>query len=78
MNCVNLAEELRSNTYPGRGIVLGRSEDGKKADIAYFLMGRSETSRNRRIVEQGGGIHTEAYNSTKLEALTLILYAQVR
>ena len=61
MNCVNLAEELRSNTYPGRGIVLGRSEDGKKAVIAYFIMGRSENSRNRVFVEQDGGIRTEAF-----------------
>ena len=56
MKYVNLAEELRGNTYPGRGIVLGRSEDGKKAVIAYFIMGRSENSRNRVFVEQEGGI----------------------
>ena len=50
MKYIDLAEELRSNTYPGRGIVLGRSEDGKKAVIAYFIMGRSENSRNRVFV----------------------------
>ena len=78
MNCVNLAEELRSNTYPGRGIVLGRSEDGKKAVIAYFIMGRSENSRNRVFVEQDGGIRTEAFDPAKLEDPSLIIYAPVR
>ena len=52
MNYLNLAEELASTTYPGRGIVLGRSQDGKKMVIAYFIMGRSENSRNRVFVEQ--------------------------
>ena len=78
MNCVNLAEELRSNTYPGRGIVLGRSEDGKKAVIAYFIMGRSENSRNRVFVEQDGGIRTEAFYPANMEDSSLILYAPVR
>ncbi len=52
MKYVSLAEEVRGNTYPGRGIVLGRSEDGKKAVIAYFIMGRSENSRNRVFVNR--------------------------
>ena len=51
MNCI--AELLRNNSYPGRGIVLGRSEDGAYAVAAYFIMGRSENSRNRIFVEQG-------------------------
>ena len=78
MKYVNLAEELRGNTYPGRGIVLGRSEDGQKAVIAYFIMGRSENSRNRVFVEQEGGIHTEAFDPAKLEDPSLIIYAPVR
>ena len=78
MKYVNLAEELRGNTYPGRGIVLGRSEDGKKAVIAYFIRGRSENSRNRVFVEQEGGIRTEAFDPAKLEDPSLIIYAPVR
>ena len=78
MKYVNLAEELRGNTYPGRGIVLGRREDGKKAVIAYFIMGRSENSRNRVFVEQEGGIRTEAFDPAKLEDPSLIIYAPVR
>lgn len=61
----NLAEELYSNSYPGRGIVLGRSADGKHAVIAYFIMGRSENSRNRVFVEDGAGIKTKAFDESK-------------
>ena len=78
MNYINLAEDLRSNTYPGRGIVLGRSQDGTKAVIAYFIMGRSENSRNRVFVEQDGGIRTEAFDPAKLADPSLIIYAPVR
>ena len=53
MKILNLAEELRGNAYPGRGIVIGRTPDGKKAVTAYFIMGRSENSRNRVFVEDG-------------------------
>ena len=53
MNCVELAQELRGNTYPGRGIVLSKSEDGSKMVIAYFIMGRSENSRNRDLCGAG-------------------------
>ena len=56
MKLLSLAEELRSNSYPGRGIVIGRSKDGAKAVTAYFIMGRSENSRNRVFVEEGEGI----------------------
>ena len=55
MKLLSLAEELRSNSYPGRGIVIGRSKDGAKAVTAYFIMGRSENSRNRVFVEEGEG-----------------------
>ena len=78
MNYLNLAEKLASTTYPGRGIVLGRSQDGKKMVIAYFIMGRSENSRNRVFVEQEGGIRTEAFDPAKLADPSLIIYAPVR
>ncbi len=74
----DLAKELSQNTYPGRGIVAGRSSDGKKAVIAYFIMGRSENSRNRIFVEEGEGIRTEAYDPSKMEDPSLIIYAPVR
>ncbi len=73
-----LAEELSSTTYPGRGIVIGKTPDGKKAAIAYFIMGRSENSRNRIFVKDGEGIRTEAFDPSKLEDPSLIIYAPVR
>lgn len=73
-----LAEELRNNAYPGRGIVLGKSPDGKYAVAAYFIMGRSSNSRNRVFVEEGAGIRTEAFDPSKLEDPSLIIYAPVR
>ena len=73
-----LAEELRNNAYPGRGIVLGKSPDGKYAVAAYFIMGRSSNSRNRVFVEEGAGIRTEAFDPSKLEDPRLIIYAPVR
>ena len=74
----SLAEELSSTTYPGRGIVIGKTPDGKKAAIAYFIMGRSENSRNRIFVKDGEGIRTEAFDPSKLEDSSLIIYAPVR
>ena len=74
----SLAEELNSTTYPGRGIVIGKTPDGKKAAIAYFIMGRSENSRNRIFVKDGEGIRTEAFDPSKLEDPSLIIYAPVR
>lgn len=73
-----LKAELEGNVYPGRGIVLGKSEDGTKAVIAYFIMGRSENSRNRVFVEDGEGIRTEAFDPSKLVDPSLIIYAPVR
>lgn len=70
-------QELKSNTYPGRGIVIGKSEDGKHMAIAYFIMGRSENSRNRVFVDDGEGIKTQAYDPQKLEDPSLIIYAPV-
>lgn len=78
MNPVRLYEELSSNTYPGRGIVLGRSQDGRYAVIAYFIMGRSENSRNRIFSENDrGGIKTEAFDPAKLVDPSLIIYNPV-
>ncbi|MCD7737469.1 MAG: IMP cyclohydrolase [Lachnospiraceae bacterium] len=78
MEIRNLAKELGSNPYPGRGVIIGRSPDGKKAIAAYFIMGRSENSRNRVFVEEGAGIRTQAYDPSKMEDPSLIIYAPVR
>ena len=78
MKMLSIAEELKRNSYPGRGIVLGRSADGKKAVAAYFIMGRSENSRNRIFVEDGNGIRTQAFDPAKLSDPSLIIYAPVR
>ena len=78
MQKVDLFKELSGCEYPGRGIVIGTSDDGTKAVIAYFIMGRSENSRNRVFVEQDGGIRTEAFDPAKLEDPSLIIYAPVR
>ncbi|MBQ2791569.1 MAG: IMP cyclohydrolase [Oscillospiraceae bacterium] len=78
MKKVNLYEYLSANEYPGRGIVLGRSADGEKMMIGYFIMGRSENSRNRVFVTEGEGIRTEAFDPSKLQDPSLIIYAPVR
>lgn len=78
MEMKQLAGELSATSYPGRGIVIGRTPDGKKAAIAYFIMGRSANSRNRIFVEDGEGIRTEAFDASKLEDPSLIIYAPVR
>ena len=78
MEMKQLAGELSATSYPGRGIVIGRTPDGKKAAIAYFIMGRSANSRNRIFVEDGDGIRTEAFDPSKLEDPSLIIYAPVR
>lgn len=78
MKMLSLEQELRENAYPGRGIVIGRTADGKKAAIAYFIMGRSENSRNRVFVEEGEGIRTQAFDPSKLSDPSLIIYAPVR
>ena len=69
---------LRDTSYPGRGIMIGRSSDGKKAVTAYFIMGRSANSRNRIFVEEGAGIRTEAFDPSKMVDPSLIIYAPVR
>ena len=78
MQKISLAKDLSSNAYPGRGIVIGKSADGKYAVTAYFIMGRSSNSRNRVFVEDGKGIRTQAFDPSKLEDPSLIIYAPVR
>lgn len=78
MNMLSLEQELKSNAYPGRGIVIGRTPDGTHAVAAYFIMGRSSNSRNRIFIEEGKGIRTQAFDPSKLEDPSLIIYAPVR
>ena len=78
MAILSLEQELKSNSYPGRGIVLGRSADGRYAVAAYFIMGRSENSRNRIFVADGEGLRTQAYDESKCSDPSLIIYAPVR
>ena len=78
MTMLSVEQELKGNAYPGRGIIIGKSEDGTKAVTAYFIMGRSENSRNRIFVEEGEGIRTQAFDPSKLTDPSLIIYAPVR
>ncbi len=78
MQMQSIEEQLKGNSYPGRGIIIGKTPDGTKAVAAYFIMGRSTNSRNRVFVEDGEGIRTEAFDPSKLEDPSLIIYAPVR
>ena len=78
MKMISIEKELQDNSYPGRGIIIGKSADGTKAVTAYFIMGRSENSRNRIFVEDGRGIRTQAFDPSKLVDPSLIIYAPVR
>ncbi|MBO4338158.1 MAG: IMP cyclohydrolase [Lachnospiraceae bacterium] len=78
MEKLDLYDELKNNAYPGRGIVIGKSADGKNAVCAYFIMGRSVNSRNRVFVEDGEGIRTQAFDPSLLSDPSLIIYAPVR
>ena len=78
MKPVDLNQELRGNAYPGRGIVIGKSQDGGCAVVAYFIMGRSVNSRNRIFAEEPDGIRTEAADPAKMEDPSLIIYHPVR
>ena len=78
MQTLNIFDELKNNAYPGRGIVIGKTPNGKFAATAYFIMGRSENSRNRVFVVDGDGIRTEAFDPSKLTDPHLIIYAPVR
>ena len=78
MKPVDIKQDLAGNSYPGRGIVIGQSADGKNAVIAYFIMGRSVNSRNRVFVEEGAGIRTQAFDPAKLSDPSLVIYADLR
>lgn len=78
MEKISLAKYLQDVSYPGRGIVIGKSDDGKSAVTAYFIMGRSVNSRNRVFVEDGEGIRTEAFDPSLMVDPSLIIYAPVR
>lgn len=79
MKIADIKSELSSTTYPGRGIIVGKSEDGKKAVAAYWTMGRSAGSRNRVFVEDGDGIRTQAFDPSLIAGdPSLIIYAAVR
>ncbi|MCL2508177.1 MAG: IMP cyclohydrolase [Oscillospiraceae bacterium] len=74
----DIGELLRNNAYPGRGIVIGQSADGEKAAVAYFITGRSANSRNRVFKEEGGGIATRPFDTSRVEDPSLIIYAPIR
>ena len=74
----SIGEILQANDYPGRGIVIGKSADGKSAVFAYFIMGRSENSRNRIFVEDGDGLVIHPFDESKVEDPSLIIYSPVR
>ena len=74
----SIQQRLAGNTYPGRGIILGKSEDGRHAVAAYFIMGRSSNSRNRIFTEKNGAVYTEPFDASKVEDPSLIIYAAIR
>ena len=78
MKIVNIAEELNSLAYHGRGIIIGKSADGTKAITAYFIMGRSENSRNRVFVENGDEVTIYPHDESKVEDPSLIIYSPVK
>lgn len=78
MKIQELGKELSATTYPGRGIILGLSADAKKTVIAYFIMGRSENSRNRVFEKTETGIRTKAYDESKMTDPSLVIYHPVR
>ena len=73
-----ISQRLSGNTYPGRGIVLGLTEDGERALAAYFIMGRSANSRNRVFTRKEGALFTEPFDASKVEDPSLIIYAALR
>ncbi len=78
MRVSTIKDELNSLAYHGRGIIIGKSADGKKAVSAYFIMGRSENSRNRVFVREGDAVRTKAYDESKMTDPHLIIYYPVR
>ncbi len=73
-----VTQRLEGNTYPGRGIILGKSADGKCAALAYFIMGRSANSRNRIFAERDGAVFTEPFDASRVEDPRLIIYSAIR
>ena len=73
-----IKDRLSGNSYVGRGIIIGKTEDGTKAAVAYFIMGRSENSRNRIFTEKDGAVFTEPFDASKVEDPSLIIYAALR
>ena len=73
-----IADRIRGNAYPGRGIVLGLTEDGTRAVAAYFIMGRSANSRNRVFTVRNGEVFTEPFDAAKVQDPSLIIYAAIR
>ena len=78
MKMISIEKELKENSYPGRGIIVGRSEDGKKAAIAYFIMGRSSNSRNRIFKEEGENVTIYPFDESKVEDPSLIIYSPIK
>ncbi len=78
MTLLNLDAVLANNTYPGRGIIIGKSADGTKAVTAYFIMGRSNNSRNRVFVEEGENVVIHPFDASKVEDPSLIIYYPIR
>ena len=74
----NIEDLLCNNTYPGRGLIVGKTPDGKKSVAAYFIMGRSDNSRNRIFVDKKEAVYTEPFDPSKVEDPSLIIYAAVR
>lgn len=74
----DIGELINGNPYVGRGIVIGKTEDGKKAAVAYFIMGRSENSRNRIFVENGDEVIIHPFDASKVEDPSLIIYSPIR
>ena len=74
----NIGQRVKNNSYVGRGIVIGKSNDGKKAVFAYFIMGRSENSRNRVFKEEGDDVTIYPFDASKVEDPSLIIYSPVR
>ncbi len=74
----DIAQLIEGNSYVGRGIVIGKTSDGKKACAAYFIMGRSANSRNRVFTEKNGAVYTEPFDVSRVEDPSLIIYAAIR
>ena len=76
---INKIEDLlKNNSYAGRGIICGKSKDGKKAAVAYFIMGRSENSRNRVFIEEGNEVIIHPFDPSKVEDPSLIIYSPIK